>query len=414
MTNTQWAAEQQNLGTQNIPGGLYGGFAANSESGLIMRTLTGTSGGNTYVAGLADFGTRLKAVFVNVPTGISLYVSQTNLGSNLPNPLGGTSVLPAAVLVSTGTADSTIDQSGGVAFNSGSFPIASTLNGTNIGGGSQPVVALASNNGVYTATWEVVNSNPSAIDIMTFGVYITYTAAAPTTTNPYGTPITDLPPGAPVPTVFMTLAPEPGGGGSFNTTTNFSVLGTPIPRFANLPNTSGRWLAVNLCQTTLLYPYVTGAAGFDTGIAVANTSQDPFGTRGQSGSCTLYAYGVTVAAAGNTHAALTVPGCDALTGATPAAGTNCFDRVPAGEVGYINASTGPTGPGPLQNFQGYVIAVCNFQYAHGYAAVTDLGLRNLWSSYLALELNPCGATACTNGLVGSPRKGVQSIEQLVH
>jgi hypothetical protein len=57
-------------------------------------------------------------------------------------------------------------------------------------------------------------------------------------------------------------------------------------------------------------------------------------------------------------------------------------------------------------FTGYVIAVCNFQFAHGYAAVTDLGLRNLWSSYLALELN--------DGTVGTIRKGGQGVENLVH
>jgi hypothetical protein len=61
--------------------------------------------------------------------------------------------------------------------------------------------------------------------------------------------------------------------------------------------------------------------------------------------------------------------------------------------------------GVFPGFQGYVIAVCNFQYAHGYAAVTDLGLRGLFSSYLALELVP--NVALNNG------RGV-SIEQLVH
>jgi len=61
-----------------------------------------------------------------------------------------------------------------------------------------------------------------------------------------------------------------------------------------------------------------------------------------------------------------------------------------------------------------VIAVCNFQYAHGYAAVTDLGIRNLWSSYLALELQGPISNA-GNGTPGvSPRTGVTSIESLVH
>jgi len=39
------------------------------------------------------------------------------------------------------------------------------------------------------------------------------------------------------------------------------------------------------------------------------------------------------------------------------------------------------------NWSGYMIASCNFQYAHGYAVVTDIGVRNIMSSYLALIVN---------------------------
>jgi hypothetical protein len=196
----------------------------------------------------------------------------------------------------------------------------------------------------------------------------------------------------------LSFAPEPGGG-TF-TTTNATQGQIPTPRFAVVKTQEGRWTSISLCQTTLLYPFVTGAAGFDTGIAVANTSWDPFGTVNQTGSCKLYAYGVTVATAGNTAFQTTIPGCDAISNPLP--GTNCFAIVPAGQVMSVMASS------TLTNFQGYVIAVCNFQYAHGYAAVTDLGLRNLWSSYLALELS--------NGGVGSPRVlgGASGIENLVH
>ena len=39
--------------------------------------------------------------------------------------------------------------------------------------------------------------------------------------------------------------------------------------------------------TNLLFPYVTNANGFDTGIAISNTSADPFSTATGSGTCTL-------------------------------------------------------------------------------------------------------------------------------
>ena len=406
--NTTWAGEALNTAApsnQNIPGGLYGNFGAGSESGFIFPQLAGTIGQGTYTAGLADYGTRLKAVFYNIPAGISLYVSTTSAtvatAAQATFVPGGTSLLPYAVLVGTNTGEATSD---GTAFK----PIAPTTTGSDNLGAIQ-IVPISSAPNSATAVWEVVNENPSATDVIITSVYITYTPSSATTTNPYGLPITDLPLGSPLNDVQLSFAPEPSQGAF--TTANSTQGQTPIPRFAVIKTQEGRFTTINLCQTTLLYPYVTGAAGFDTGIAVANTSADPFGTVNQTGSCALYAYGVTVGASGTTPFAPppkggTVPGCDLIS--NPVAGTNCFPVVPAGQVMSVQAST------TLTNFQGYVIAICNFQYAHGYAAVTDLGLRNLWSSYLALELDPLpsGVPVGTPGY--SPRAGVQSIETLMH
>jgi len=400
--NVAGAAEADNIAAptnQNIPGGLYGGFAANSESGLIQPLLnTGHTGSGAlnYTAGLADYGTRLKAVFYNIPSGLTLYVSTTSASQSATEGFlaGGTSVLPYAVLVATsGSSEATPDDQ--LTFPTpvtGSTSPASTPDGL-------PYFPLTPNaSGAATAVWEVTNSNPSAQDVLVFSVYISYTPASSSATAPYGLPITDLPIGAPVNDVQLSLAPEPGGG-TF-VTTNATQGQNPTPRFAVVKTQEGRFVTINLCQTTLLYPFITGAAGFDTGIAVSNTSMDPFKTVTQVGSCTLYAYGVTVAAAGNTPVQTTVPGCDAVS--NPAPGTNCFPVVPAGQTQSVLASQA------LSNFQGYMIAICNFQYAHGYAALTDLGLRNLFSSYLALELS--------NGGVGSPRNlnGASGIENLVH
>jgi hypothetical protein len=45
------------------------------------------------------------------------------------------------------------------------------------------------------------------------------------------------------------------------------------------------------------------------------------------------------------------------------------------------------------NWSGYMIALCNFQYAHGYASVTDVGVRNIMASYLALIINSGGGAS---------------------
>jgi len=386
--NTQYAAEATNSNPplQNIPGGLYGGFAANSESGFIFPSLASTISGTTYTAGLADYGTRLKAVFTNIPSGLTMYVSTVSSGT-APNTIGGTPLIPYAVLVATNSGEATPD---GTAFT----PIAGTSPGSSDG---LPYIALSANtSGVATAVWEVTNANPSAQDVLSFSVYISYKATSATATNPYGLPITDLPLGATVNNVALSFAPEPGGG-TFSTA-NATQGQVPTPRFAIVKTQQGRWTTIGLCQTTLLYPFVTGASGFDTGIAVANTSWDPFGTVNQTGSCKLYGYGVTVAAAGNTASQPVIAGCDGISNPLP--GTNCFPIVPSGQVMSVLASA------TLTNFQGYVIAVCNFQFAHGYAAVTDLGIRNLWSSYLALELN--------DNPVGTIRTGTAGVENLVH
>jgi hypothetical protein len=420
MSNTSYAAEGTNfsgaVSTQNIPGGLYGGFAQNSESGFIfpgLATNNTSTGAVNYTAGLADFGTRLKAVFYNVPAGLTLYVSTTSASQGTAFVPGGTSVLPYAVLVNTGTGDDNPDSSTGNGGNpfggsSSSFPIAATGTGTD-GLGTYPLTATTSTattgpSNSAVAVWEVVNANPSAQDVLTFSVYVAYTAAAPTTTNPEGTPITGTL-NQPVPDVQMYMTPDPNAADFSTANASQNSSPQPTPRFADAYLLEGNnWLTISLCQTTLLYPYVITASGFDTGLAVANTSTDPFGTTNQTGSCKLYPYGVTVATAGNTtYAGGAFVGCDTIS--NPASGTNCFPVVPSGQVMAVD------GVQMLPNFQGYIIAVCNFQFAHGYAAVSDLGLRNFFSGYLAEELSTAGVGANSRG---TSNGGVQGIESLIH
>ena len=88
---------------------------------------------------------------------------------------------------------------------------------------------------------------------------------------------------------------------------------------------------------------------------------NPFGTKPQSGTCTLNFYGQ------NNPAAF-------VTGVIPSGNS----WTPA--VGAWMAST------IAPNFEGYMIAVCNFQLAHGYSFVSDLGAQKLAHGSLALVL----------------------------
>jgi hypothetical protein len=311
---------------------------------LTSASGSATSTGVAYRAGIADFGTRLKAVFNNVPSGVSIYVSTRDVTNSFSVYTGGaTNPNGNAVLVVSETSS---DTTNGTSFSVPVVGQSSTYTGPTTGTapGIAPVTVV---NGTGTAVWEVIATNPAAIDTLLFGVYINYTAA----------PATNSPSAPSALSVTLSFAPTPSGGG-FTAAAGAAASGTlPIPRFSDSLDINKTYASFALCTTNLLYPYVVNANGFDTGIAIANTTTDPFGTTAQQGTCSLTFYGSTAPSAAFTSA-----------------------NVPTGTV-YVNlAST--LAPG----FQGYMIAVCNFQFAHGFAFISDVGARNLAMGYLALIL----------------------------
>jgi hypothetical protein len=303
---------------QNQPGTIY-----NSESGftpyLSGTAVTYTSGLAT--PGLADFGTRFAAVFSNIPSGVTVYVGTTN-----------SATIPSVVLIPSAT----------YLYGAGTL-VGLTATTTS----PSSLVALPVSNGTATAVWEVTATTTTALENVDIPVALLYTANPGTNTPAVGTATVNL--------RYAPVAADIGG------TITSASSSQPIPRFSDT-STAKTFFGINLCSTSLLFPYVTEIAGFDTGLAIANTSTDPFGTTPQAGTCTLYWYGT--AAPANTVTA------------TVASGT-----VWAGLTSIL-------APG----FNGYMIATCNFQYAHGFAFVSDLGARNLAMGYLALILNgPSGS-----------------------
>ena len=135
------------------------------------------------------------------------------------------------------------------------------------------------------------------------------------------------------------------------------------PRFATTASGSAiEVIRVEDCSTTLLFPFVTNQADYDTGIVISNTSQDEFGTTENAGACTIYFYGSMMGG-----------------GAAPDAYTS--DSIAAGEQFLVQLSSEAAG------FQGYLMARCSFQFAHGLAFLTNGaagGAPTLGQSYLAL------------------------------
>jgi hypothetical protein len=148
--------------------------------------------------------------------------------------------------------------------------------------------------------------------------------------------------------VVMTANTVTASSTAMTAAVSFAPVGsTQVPNFVVGPSTTTTTLSTfTQCTTSLLFPFVTNQLGFDTGLAIANTSSDPFGSKGataQAGTCTINFYG----AGAPSPSSITTP------------------NVPSGTV-YTAVLSG-IGAG----FQGYLIAQCNFQYAHGFAFVTD-------------------------------------------
>jgi len=364
-TNTLYAGQINNP-IQNVPGAIY-----NSESNFVFPVSTPVSSGT---AGLADFGTRLKATFNNIPSGVRVFVSTSNVNNAAypitpPAVIGGNAANTSATSPYIGYAQliNGENTSDGNAGTSGFFPAVSpTDNGPNNGNVPIAEVSIDPTSKSGSAVWEAVNTNPNTPESFKFAVYVTYTAAV------------------------ASNVPAPGGSSvslSFAATATSGVPSSTasIPRFVG-STTSSTIFNINICRTVLLYPYITNQAGFDTGLTIANTSQDSIvpGTgassvSAQAGSCTLTYFGGTTAAP-------TVPPAPSNTG-----------NIAAGTVWTATLQT------IAPNFQGYMFAVCNFQYAHGFAFISDVGARNLAMGYLALVIPDPGTgsrPASPGGCIG--------------
>jgi len=328
---------------QDVPGAIY-----NTEDFYFNPTVSGLAG-----AGRSDFGTRFKILFSSINNGVTITVP-TSLGYD---PSDGSTVEGGATPV---TSDSLFVRL--ITSEAGAYVAAS----------SGDIVADSSGNGI--AVYEVLQANTSDLsEKLTIPFKITYTSNPGANIPALGTSNVDAS-FAPVSSVH-TAAP--------NT--------VPVPRFIASPASAAHF-TINKCATHLLFPFVTSQAGFDTGLAISNTSQDPYTTSTQAGLCTLHWY------QGDNNPPDSI---------MPSANLPC--PVPTGgDAASINPGTtcATTALNAVGAFQGYVIADCQFQYAHGFSFVTKVGATDIAMGYLALVIpdpprspNP---VSCPAGTVSGP------------
>lgn len=307
--------------SQTTPGAIY-----NTESGLVISGLTSASGVlSPGVAGLADTGTKLRAVFNNLPNGLRVFVSNRNIIGGLPS---SATASRQAVLVASQTAPTV--------FPGGTGAVVPTNTFEPVSGRQIQVTQLTPVGGTVEAVWEVIAADSLTTEFFDFWLHFGWASNVGNNTPALGTG-----------TVAGTFAP-------ISTVATASAT-APIPRFADT-GSAINVIGIVACRTNLLFPFVTNQAGFDTGLAIANTSEDIFGTTPQTGTCTLNFFG----------------------DAAPAPVTT--EAIAGGDV-YVNLAQS-VAPG----FQGYMIAQCGFQFAHGFAFVSDVGARNLAMGYLALVI----------------------------
>ncbi len=357
----------------------------NNESGFYNRRFPTTN--SLQSVGIASNGTRLRARFSGVPAQVRLYVSAqpvttgtacSSTASNIATTSGtsglclgqGASVGNAAYAVSGVNADGALEgftantsfafgSTGGNAVVQGSTACGwGACTGVAYGALSKTTqfirVATAAD-GTGTFFWEVLRADDNVIDRFDFLVAVSF----PPTTSIVTDANTSV-----VANVSGNYAPIAATGGN----------GYPsIPSFVlTQPEELKPIFSITNCATNLLYPFVSSVTGFNTGIAVANASKDPFGTVNETGICRVFFYGTTAGG-----------GIDP----TP----QSFSKsVPSGQVATFNLLFGGPEYGiqPVVGFQGYIIISCNFRWAHGFAFVSDPSNLQTAHGYLALILDP--------------------------
>ena len=323
----------------NVPG-----YSYNSESGLWDTS------GALGQAGLADHGTRLLARLSGFPANVTLTVP-------------GEVDLITASGSHTGTAYYVTTDGYG---NSAAGPISTS---------TAPVTVTLDSTGAGWICYEVLANDYTAVESVTVPVFVGYPTAPTLPLIGTGSATLSFAPiAAPGTTGWTTASPTTANPTSY-----------PIPRFVST-TPAAKALSIVPCTCNLLFPFITNQSGFDTGLAIANTSMDPYGTLPQTGPITLNFYGELAGGTALTSAQATVT--------TPSVPGGCiFTMTLSGGGGVMNCANGPTGTvAPLAGFQGYLIAQSQFLYCHGYAFISSVGGSTEAQGYLGIELDYPGLT----------------------
>lgn len=346
------------------------GYQYFTESGFYNPVLTYQHPEQT---GLASNGTRIWIQVNNVPANVTVTAPLTAY------LYGGTTV-PTVTNQFPGWLVQTAPPSLPTYNGQNPSGAAHLLHAPSVTGGG-PYVPGTSVDATVTGTaastifvYEVLFSDPSAIETLIANFTVTYAPGVPTYAVPpaYISGVLSIAPISPsVNNIASAVYGSDLAGATFTDPSD-----TSIPRFVKTSGGNpGNVYFLTGCQCDLLFPYIVSQAGLETGIAIANTSLDPYGTIPQSGYIQLFFYP-------DFASSFTPAGPFSQTTKLKLAGGDEFLMVVGG--GSSNPGFGITG---VPGFQGYLIAVSGFQYCHGYAFIADSQVQKLAEGYVALQLD---------------------------
>jgi len=348
-------------------------------SGLTSLNASISSVGNAIVAGQANV-----VVISAIANGIGSVTSTVGA----INAVAGTVVTNPVMKVKenylNAFADSTYSQLGaglgvwirftlsaappsGVSF---SFPMTAVTDATVPG-----VFQLVGSDGVVATAAQTISSSSTSLVVY----YQVSSSTDPAKIETLSVPVTMSISGSatlPIPqasiTFTATLAPI---GTAFDSNGNvISPAAGKAPRFAALEVGPANLLGVTGSNTVLLIPFAStvSAGGYNTGIAISNTTTDP-GTTAmgfntavkQTGKITFYFYpGYANGTAGTAFTYTTAAG-------SPGVGLDASGNIPSGSTYSVLLSELLTAASAPADFSGYIFVITSFTNAHCQYILTD-------------------------------------------
>lgn len=358
---------------------------ANGLTAPVTATLSLNSSSNNYLLSTTSVpvinavGAGIGSMAVGSRTGVTNQSTATILTT------GNVSDNQASLLITEGFA-----QAWRTAVQSSTQSAGPVLNGTQIrltfagmATGMTATLTVASASGTLGApTLSVGTITPTALTTVLDFPSTSLTAVESVQINMTFTASTTTPPGPGSTTVTATHIPI----GAALTGNLAPSEADGYPKFAQADVGPVTVANVVSATTTLLVPFAVRDLGFDTGISLANTTADPFGTSSggatpAAGTLRLDFFPRAATGGAGTTFSLTTSAT-----ARPGIGLSADGTLAAGATWTVLLSELLTAAGQTGSFTGYMFIQTNFLNAHGAPFVSDF--RNFTSFSPMLVLAP--------------------------